>query len=147
MTDGDGERIRDGAGREPGALPIAVTVVRGPQGEIEIQAMRLPAGATVAMALARAGLHGRLERMLSTTRTSQSGVHGVSIHGERTWPGHCLSDGDRIEVTDPVSLDVRLRRRARVDQNRQSERDRRDQARAARRARAQALPQDDGQSS
>ena len=66
----------------------------------------LPAGATVADAVAASGLRRALRRCLRRSR--------YAIHGQRARPETPLVDGDRIELTRPLVADAKAIRRARA---------------------------------
>ncbi|MGO4549916.1 RnfH family protein [Lysobacter sp. 2RAF19] len=66
----------------------------------------VPIGATVAQALASAGL---------TPQTLESrGIDGLALHGVRTTPQAVLRDGDRIELLRPLVADPKDARRRRA---------------------------------
>ena len=67
--------------------------------------VELPAGATVAQAVAASGLD---EATLAC-------VAGMAIHGERAGAGTVLRDGDRVELLRPLRADPNEARRKRAE--------------------------------
>lgn len=61
----------------------------------------LPAGATVADALAAGGF-------------DSAAIHAVAVFGERVVLPHALHDGDRLELLRPLQVDPREARRRRA---------------------------------
>jgi putative ubiquitin-RnfH superfamily antitoxin RatB of RatAB toxin-antitoxin module len=87
---------------------IAVTVVYAlPAGATEIE-IELPAGSSVADALARSGIAARHPEI--DLAAMAVGVHGVRVALDTT-----LSDRDRVEIYRPLQADPKdLRRRRAV---------------------------------
>ena len=78
------------------ALPMRQTVI----------ALKLQAGATLALAIERSAIAER-HRELDLSRAK------VGIHGRVCVPGTLLRDGDRVEIYRPLSADPKeIRRRA-----------------------------------
>jgi putative ubiquitin-RnfH superfamily antitoxin RatB of RatAB toxin-antitoxin module len=65
----------------------------------------VPAGATVAMALAAAG-HGAAQAL------------DVGVYGRRCTPDRPLAPGDRVEIYGPLHIDPKAARHQRVAQRR-----------------------------
>jgi uncharacterized protein len=84
---------------------VRVTVVYAAPGVEAIEAVDLPARATVADALVQSGLLHRLG--LSETVS-------YAIHGQRARPETLLADGDRVEILRPLVADAKAVRRARA---------------------------------
>ncbi len=92
---------------------ISVTVVLALPDRATEAELRLPAGATVADALAKSGL-ASLHPQLDVARSP------VGIFGRRVERDRVLADGDRVEVYRPLLADPKdaRRRRARRPANR-----------------------------
>ena len=90
------------AGDPPGAtLVLRVEVLRAwPRRHASVR-LELPAGATVADAVAACGL-------------ALDGVAGHAVFGEVAPPGRPLRDGDRVELLDALRLDPKEARRRRA---------------------------------
>lgn len=69
--------------------------------------LRLPAGATVADALAAADLPARIPGV-------EVDPEGLAIFGQATTPETRLHDGDRVEVLRPLQVDPKQARRRRA---------------------------------
>lgn len=83
------------------AGPISVEVVRAwPRGHRAVR-LSLPAGATVADAIAQCGL-------------PLEDVAGQSVFGELAAPGRALRDGDRVELLEALRIDPKEARRRRA---------------------------------
>ena len=87
-------------------LCLAVTVAYAAPGVEAIVRLALPAGATVAQAVAASGLCDRLGLGRE--------VIGYAIHGQRADGDTPLADGDRIELTRPLVADPKQVRRLRA---------------------------------
>jgi len=83
-----------------------VEVACAPPGREAIVAVDLPAGATVADAIARSGLVASLGL--------EPGALGFAIHGQQARPDTPLRDGDRVEVLLPLRVDPKTARRLRA---------------------------------
>lgn len=83
------------------AEPVHVEVVRAWPRRHEARALVLPAGATVADAVAASGL-------------SDAAHVAVAVFGEKAEPGHILADGDRVELLRPLTADPKDARRRRA---------------------------------
>src|SRR3546814_2520017 len=82
-----GRRFR-ARGRSRGGVmpaPLRVQVIRGWPRRFEVVDLVLPAGATVADAVAASGF-------------GAEGISGFAIHGERAVASTLLRDGDRVEL-------------------------------------------------
>ena len=81
-----------------------LVVVALPEGQ-DVRELDLPEGASLADALAAAGVAGR-HPGLSLDR--------VGVWGRRSEPGRVLREGDRVEVYRPVRADAKAKRRERA---------------------------------
>jgi len=86
-------------------LRVEVAAAHAP-GRVELIALRLPAGATVADALRASGLRQRL------------GAAAIDAMTPGLWGRACgadtpLRDGDRVELTRPLAVDPKEARRLR----------------------------------
>lgn len=90
------------AGDAPGAtLVLRVEVMRAwPRRHASVQ-LGLPAGATIADAMAACGL-------------ALEGVAGCAVFGEVAPPSRPLRDGDRVELLEALRLDPKEARRRRA---------------------------------
>jgi hypothetical protein len=87
-------------------LMITVTVIYArPVAATELE-VEVPAGSTVADALARSGIAARHPEIGAV-------AHGVGIYGSRVAPDSLLADGDRIEIYRPLLADPKEGRRRR----------------------------------
>jgi putative ubiquitin-RnfH superfamily antitoxin RatB of RatAB toxin-antitoxin module len=83
------------------AAALRVEVVRAwPRRHCAVQ-LALPAGATIADAMAACGL-------------PLDGVAGCAVFGELAPPGQRLRDGDRVELLEALRLDPKEARRRRA---------------------------------
>lgn len=80
----------------------------GPEGEA-LDALDLPADATLADALARSNLIARL--------CLDADALDYAIHGQRAAATTPLREGDRVELTRPLRADPKAARRARAAEN------------------------------
>jgi putative ubiquitin-RnfH superfamily antitoxin RatB of RatAB toxin-antitoxin module len=80
----------------------------GPEGEA-LATVELELGATLADAVARSGLVARLNL--------DAGRLGYAIFGQRASRATPLNDGDRVELTRPLTADPKDARRARAAEN------------------------------
>lgn len=87
-------------------MTLCVTVAYAGPGVEAIVPVTLPAGATVADAVAASGLMERCGL--------GSAAVGYAIHGQRAAAHTPLADGDRVELTRPLAADAREARRARA---------------------------------
>lgn len=69
--------------------------------------LRLPAGATVADALAAADLPSRVPGI-------EVDPEGLAVFGQAATPATALHDGDRVEVLRPLTVDPKQARRRRA---------------------------------
>jgi uncharacterized protein len=88
-------------------MTIRVTVAIGLRKRQEVIELDLPATATVADALAAAGLEGRFPEIDFTA------VH-VGIWSRRCTREARLREGDRVEIYRPLEADPKQMRRARL---------------------------------
>jgi len=89
---------------------LAVTVAYAAPGVEAIVAVALPAGATVADAVAASGLVARLG-------LDAAGLD-CAFFGERAALATPLADGDRVELTRPLTADPKRVRRKRAERQR-----------------------------
>lgn len=89
------------------AATLAVTVVWATPEVQDAVALTLPAGASVADAIARSGLALRYRIDLSTAR--------AAIRGRLVRDDAVLRDGDRVEICRPLIVDPKEARRLRAD--------------------------------
>jgi len=86
------------------ASTIAVDVVLARPQRQTVRRVRLPAGSTVADALAASGLAEEFRKLDS----------GVGIYGKAVPPNAILRDGDRVEIYRPLEVDPKDLRRMRA---------------------------------
>jgi putative ubiquitin-RnfH superfamily antitoxin RatB of RatAB toxin-antitoxin module len=84
---------------------VKVSVAYAAPGVEAIERLDLPAGATVADAVARSGLGARLALPPAVS---------YAIHGQRARADTPLADGDRVEILRPLVADAKAVRRARA---------------------------------
>jgi len=84
---------------------LNVTVAYAAPGVEAIVPVALPAGATIADAVAASGLVARL---------SLAATIAYAIHGQRAAPDTPLAEGDRVELTRPLVADAKAVRIARA---------------------------------
>lgn len=87
---------------------ITVTLAYAAPGVEVVLDLVVPAGATVADAVAASGIAARLALPPTVA---------FAIHGQRAAPDIPLADGDRIEITRPLQADAKDVRRARAAQH------------------------------
>ena len=85
---------------------LTVTVAYAAPGVEAIATVALPAGATIDDAIAASGIATRLE--LDPARLE------FAIFGQRAKGGTPLSEGDRVELTRPLTADPKQARRKRA---------------------------------
>lgn len=83
------------------AIAIAIEVVRAWPRRHAAVILKLPAGSTVADALAASGL-------------AMEGITGYAVFGQRIAIEGVLADGDRLELLQPLLLDPKEARRRRA---------------------------------
>src|SRR3546814_20263535 len=91
-------------GRSRGGVmraPLRGRGIRGWARRVEVGDLVLPAGATVAEAVAASGF-------------GAEGISGFAIHGERAVASTLLRDGDRVELLRPLEVDPKEARRRRA---------------------------------
>lgn len=99
-----------GADGSPGAAMLAVTVVYSPAPRQVIEcALRLPAGATVQMALEASGLLARHPDI-------DLGPGQLGVWGRKAGPDQLLHEADRVEIWRPLRIDPKQARRQRFGQ-------------------------------
>jgi putative ubiquitin-RnfH superfamily antitoxin RatB of RatAB toxin-antitoxin module len=86
---------------------IEVELVQAWPDRCESRGLRLPEGATVAVALERARQEG-------FAAAAQAAPGMLAVFGRLVGPGTRLCDGDRIELLRPLLADPKERRRARA---------------------------------
>ncbi|HEY7902425.1 MAG TPA: RnfH family protein [Casimicrobiaceae bacterium] len=87
-------------------MTLHVVVAYAAPGVEDVVALALPDGATVADALASAGIAER--------RGLDAAALEPAIFGQRAEPATPLADGDRVELTRPLVADAKAARRARA---------------------------------
>jgi putative ubiquitin-RnfH superfamily antitoxin RatB of RatAB toxin-antitoxin module len=87
---------------------MKVTVAYAAPGVEAVESLDLPAGATVAEAVAKSGLGARLAVPATVS---------YAIHGQRARPDTPLADGDRVEIVRPLVADAKAVRRARAEEH------------------------------
>jgi uncharacterized protein len=92
----------------PDALQVEVCLLEA--GGLRRERIALPAGATVAAALAAS-------RLLAARAEGLAGL-SIAVFGLHADPSRLLVDGDRIELLPPLSVDPKLARRRRADRKR-----------------------------
>jgi putative ubiquitin-RnfH superfamily antitoxin RatB of RatAB toxin-antitoxin module len=85
---------------------MRVTVLVALPGVQEMTGIELPAGATVAHALAVAGIASRFPLLAGAE---------VGVWGRRRRKDTVLREGDRVEIYRPLRADAKAMRRARVN--------------------------------
>ncbi|WP_374298062.1 RnfH family protein [Sphingomonas sp.] len=90
----------EGSGTIRGEV-IHVEVIRAWPRHHESRGLTLPAGATVAQAVAEAAFEGEAPA-------------GLAVFGEAVAPERVLADGDRVELLRPLRLDPKEARRRRA---------------------------------
>jgi putative ubiquitin-RnfH superfamily antitoxin RatB of RatAB toxin-antitoxin module len=92
------------------AAPLAVAVAyTQAAGQVREQRLSLPAGATVADALAACNWPEFPAHRLDELAASGA----LGLWGRKTTPGHTLRDGDRVELYRPLRVDPKVARRER----------------------------------
>ena len=94
-----------------GSEPLRVDLARALDGDVRIDALELPRGATLGEALERA-------RSLGLVDAAALELLVASIHGRRAAPDEALHPGDRIELTAGLTVDPKLARQRRVARRR-----------------------------
>jgi uncharacterized protein len=111
---GEGDGAPRGAADPPEA-PIRVGVAFAAPGREAIVELDLPAGATVADAVAASGV---LPQPGYDTSAMQ-----FAVYGRRVTAATVLIDGDRVELTRPLQIDVKRARQTRAQRAGASDRD------------------------
>ena len=88
-----------------GTLRVTVLFSPGPR-ETREWALELPAGSTVADAVAASGLRADFPGL-------DLDALGVGVWGRKAGPRHALRDRDRVEVYRPLRVDPKVARRER----------------------------------
>lgn len=87
---------------------IKVEVVCAESGRQVCREVVLTKGGTARQAVEASGL-------LRLFPTLESEAMQLGIYSQRVLPGHCLADGDRVEIYRPLALDPMAARRRRAD--------------------------------
>jgi putative ubiquitin-RnfH superfamily antitoxin RatB of RatAB toxin-antitoxin module len=96
------------ASPEAGA-PLRISLVYSPAPrDVREWALELPAGATVARALAASGVFDEFPDL-------QAARPVLGIWGSKTTPGHALRDHDRVEIYRGLRVDPKVARRERFN--------------------------------
>jgi uncharacterized protein len=90
---------------------IAVTIVAASPGVAHTMALSLPHSSTAAEALKTA-----MDRAFPSLTSENS--HEVGVFGKRVEASYLLSDGDRIELYRPLTVDPKIARQMRVEKKR-----------------------------
>jgi putative ubiquitin-RnfH superfamily antitoxin RatB of RatAB toxin-antitoxin module len=90
------------------AAPLAATVVCAAGGRVWERAVRLPAGSTLADAVAASGL---LDEVPGLTAQALD----LGVFNRPRAPGTALRDGDRVEIYRPLTVDPKEARRVRAE--------------------------------
>jgi uncharacterized protein len=98
------------------ASTVQVTIVAARLHEAQTLVLQLPAGSTVAQAVAAARARGF--KGLETAEELHKDAHGMGIFGKRVAAEQVLVQGDRIELYRPLTVDPKLARQARVEKKR-----------------------------
>lgn len=98
------------------SLTVRVEVAYSPaQRTVDLREVELPAGATVADAIAASGLCERHAALAA-------GLPPCGVWGRVCRPDRPLADGDRVELYRPLTLDPKEARRQRVREQKQARR-------------------------
>jgi putative ubiquitin-RnfH superfamily antitoxin RatB of RatAB toxin-antitoxin module len=92
-----GQGAGQGAGEDTAGVP----------GGLVRQAHRVPVGTSIRTLLGRAG-------QAQVVRGIECGILGLACHGRRAWLDDILEDGSRVEVVEPINVDAKAARVARV---------------------------------
>ena len=92
-----------------GGAPLTISLVYSPAPrQVREWSLQLPAGATVARALAASGVLDEFAEL-------RAGRLVLGIWGRKTTPGHVLRDQDRIEIYRGLRVDPKVARRERFN--------------------------------
>jgi putative ubiquitin-RnfH superfamily antitoxin RatB of RatAB toxin-antitoxin module len=92
-----------------GGAPLRINLVYSPAPrQVREWSLELPAGATVARALAASGVLDEFAEL-------RAGRPVLGIWGRKTTPGHVLRDQDRIEIYRGLRVDPKVARRERFN--------------------------------
>ncbi|OZI34965.1 hypothetical protein CAL29_16080 [Bordetella genomosp. 10] len=94
-------------GRQPAAPMLSILVCQAWPGRVWQARLTLPAGASVAQALAASGYDQAFPGQ-------DPWAHGVGIYGHAVRAQDLLRDGDRIEIYRPLTFDPMESRRRRA---------------------------------
>lgn len=88
--------------------------------------LRLPAGSTVAQALAASGIAARIAAT-GAVAAGQGPIDafGIAVLGRRAAPEDSLHDHDRIELLPPLTVDPKVARQRRAEHRRRERGERR----------------------
>jgi hypothetical protein len=104
-----GEIVADAGGAAGATLAVEVCWSPAPR-VVQVRALHVAAGATVADAVAASGL-------LAGLTADEVDALGTSVWGRLQPPTHPLRDGDRIELTRGLLVDPKEARRQRYQQH------------------------------
>lgn len=96
---------------------ISVQVCHALPDDAYLETLSIPAGLTIAQALAASGLGARFPALLPAV---ERGEAKVGIFGKVKTPDTVLRDGDRIEVYRPLLADPKETRRRRAKHKQQA---------------------------
>lgn len=88
-------------------MGITVSVCYAQPGNIWLRELRVPAGCTLAQALAASGFHDAFPEV-------DPERHGTGVYGRSRPLGHVLQDHDRVEVYRELVFDPKESRRRRA---------------------------------
>lgn len=92
-----------------GGAPLSISLVYSPAPrQVREWVLELPAGATVARALAASGVLKEFPEL-------QAARLVLGIWGRKTTPGHALRDHDRVEIYRSLRVDPKVARRERFN--------------------------------
>lgn len=98
-----------------GVIAVETVVQRSGSAILDRAVHRVPAGFTIRGLLEAIGAAAQIRRIAD-------GEAGLARHGERAWLDDRLRDGDRVEIVEPIVVDAKAARRARVAAERAAER-------------------------
>jgi putative ubiquitin-RnfH superfamily antitoxin RatB of RatAB toxin-antitoxin module len=104
---GAGQVAGQGQGPAPTADPETGRVAAALPAGLVRQAHRVPGGTSIRTLLHRAGQGQAVLRI-------EAGTLGLACHGRRAWLDDVLENGSRVEVVEPINVDAKAARAARV---------------------------------
>jgi uncharacterized protein len=111
--------MADAARPQPGPGPmLAIEVCRVDASGPTLVHLALPAGATVADAVAASGLAAPGAAPGSAPDGSRARAYGLAVHGRRVEASRTLADGDRVDLLAPLLVDPKVARQRRAEKRR-----------------------------